>query len=258
MTRTSTTDSSTITIGNKKRAPQYKDEDYHNAETHPYLKRKGKDGICTDRLIHVKSNMHFNGFTKKNPSLSRCTCMRNCGALCENRRKFIECTTCNLKDKCGNRNIQQHKIVPGLERFETAKNGYGLRTNNAIKKDTFILEYTGLVMNIADYEDRKKRQYANDNHHYLLHLEGDLVIDAHSLGSDCRYVNHSCEPNCEMQKWSVGGLPRMALFAKHDIPSGEELTYDYNLSLFNPAENIACLCESAHCSGFIKHKPKVS
>lgn len=51
-----------------------------------------------------------------------------------------------------------------------------------------------------------------------------------------RFVNHSCEPNCEMQKWSVNGLFRMALFALRDISPNEELTYDYNFSLFNPAE----------------------
>jgi SET domain-containing protein len=51
-----------------------------------------------------------------------------------------------------------------------------------------------------------------------------------------RFVNHSCEPNCEMQKWSVNGLFRMALFALREIHPHEELSYDYNFSLFNPAE----------------------
>ena len=51
-----------------------------------------------------------------------------------------------------------------------------------------------------------------------------------------RFVNHSCEPNCEMQKWSVNGLFRMALFALREIQPHEELSYDYNFSLFNPAE----------------------
>lgn len=49
-------------------------------------------------------------------------------------------------------------------------------------------------------------------------------------------MNHSCEPNCEMQKWSVNGLFRMALFALRDIDANEELGYDYNFSLFNAAE----------------------
>lgn len=77
--------------------------------------------------------------------------------------------------------------------------------------------------------------YTNDTHHYCLHLDGGLVIDGHRMGGDGRFVNHSCQPNCEMQKWSVNGHFRMALFSLRDILPGEELTYDYNFSLFNPS-----------------------
>lgn len=71
------------------------------------------------------------------------------------------------------------------------------------------------------------------------------------MGGDGRFVNHSCEPNCEMQKWSVHGLPRMALFASRDIKPGEELTYDYNFALFNPSEGQECRCGSNACRGVI-------
>ena len=55
-----------------------------------------------------------------------------------------------------------------------------------------------------------------------------MIIDA-TRGTIARFVNHSCEPNCEMIKWTVGGEPRMALFAgSRGIMTGEELTYDYN------------------------------
>lgn len=94
-------------------------------------------------------------------------------------------------------------------------------------------------------------RYANDTHHYCLHLDGGLVIDGHRMGGDGRFVNHSCEPNCEMQKWSVHGLPRMALFASRDIKPGEELTYDYNFALFNPSEGQQCRCGSSACRGVI-------
>jgi SET domain-containing protein len=58
-----------------------------------------------------------------------------------------------------------------------------------------------------------------------------LIVDATKKGSVARFVNHSCEPNCEMVMWLVNGRPRMALFAKKDgngIEVGDELTYDYN------------------------------
>lgn len=57
-----------------------------------------------------------------------------------------------------------------------------------------------------------------------------------------------------MQKWSVNGLPRMALFAMQDITAMEELSYDYNFSLFNPAEGQSCKCGSARCRGVIGGK----
>lgn len=69
-----------------------------------------------------------------------------------------------------------------------------------------------------------------------------------------RFVNHSCEPNCEMQKWCVNGLFRMALFALRDIEAEEELTYDYNFSLFNPTEGQQCKCGSSKCRGVIGGK----
>lgn len=77
------------------------------------------------------------------------------------------------------------------------------------------------------------------------------------MGGDGRFVNHSCEPNCEMQKWSVLGLPRMALFASRDIKPGEELTYDYNFALFNPSEGQQCRCGSSACRGVIGTSMKI-
>lgn len=105
-----------------------------------------------------------------------------------------------------------------------------------------------------EFKERMATRYVNDTHHYCLHLDGGLVIDGHRMGGDGRFVNHSCQPNCEMQKWSVNGQFRMALFALRDIKAGEELTYDYNFSLFNPAEGQECKCESSNCRGVIGGK----
>ena len=32
------------------------------------------------------------------------------------------------------------------------------------------------------------------------------MIDATRAGSEARFINHSCAPNCEMQKWQVGAI----------------------------------------------------
>jgi len=34
-------------------------------------------------------------------------------------------------------------------------------------------------------------------------------------------MNHSCQPNCETQKWNVNGDIRIGLFAIDDITAGQ-------------------------------------
>lgn len=83
-----------------------------------------------------------------------------------------------------------------------------------------------------------------------------MIIDA-TRGSDARFVNHSCEPNCRMIKWIVSGQPRMALFAgDRDIMVGEELTYDYKFDPFSAKNVQKCLCGSPKCRGVLGPKPK--
>jgi SET domain-containing protein len=40
---------------------------------------------------------------------------------------------------------------------------------------------------------------------YFASLGGGLMLDAKHMGSVARFANHSCEPNCELQKWNVLG-----------------------------------------------------
>lgn len=61
-----------------------------------------------------------------------------------------------------------------------------------------------------------------------MEFDQGMIIDA-TKGNIARFVNHSCEPNCTMEKRIVRGEPKMALFAgPRGIMTGEELTYDYN------------------------------
>lgn len=175
---------------------------------------------------------------------------------CLNRMVYTECSpsNCPAAEKCRNQKIQRHDVAPGVERFMTVDKGWGVRTKLPIAKGTYILEYVGEVVTEREFKQRMGSIYLNDTHHYCLHLDGGLVIDGQRMGSDCRFVNHSCEPNCEMQKWSVNGLSRMVLFAKKAIEQGEELTYDYNFSLFNPSEGQPCRCNTTQCRGVIGGK----
>lgn len=69
----------------------------------------------------------------------------------------------------------------------------------------------------------------------------------------CRFMNHSCEPNCETQKWQVGTETRVGLFALEDITAGSEVTFNYNFECVGTAKK-KCHCGSANCSGYIGAK----
>ena len=68
------------------------------------------------------------------------------------------------------------------------------------------------------------------------------------------FINHSCDPNCELQlqKWEVGGLPRMCFFAIKEIKEGGELTFDYNWVWDKNKRKTECKCGTANCRGFIE------
>lgn len=51
-------------------------------------------------------------------------------------------------------------------------------------------------------------------------------------GHKGRFINHSCEPNCDTEKWIIRGELAIGLFAKTDIAAGEELTFDYNFERY--------------------------
>lgn len=87
-------------------------------------------------------------------------------------------------------------------------------------------------------------------------FDQNMIIDA-TRGSIARFVNHSCAPNCRMEKWTVGGKPRMALFASdRGIMTGEELTYDYNFDPYSQKNVQICRCGADNCRGVLGPKPK--
>ena len=87
-------------------------------------------------------------------------------------------------------------------------------------------------------------------------FDQQMILDA-TRGSIARFVNHSCEPNCKMVKWTVSGTPRMALFAgDKGIMTGEELTYDYNFNPYSVKNVQQCRCGAPSCRGILGPKPK--
>ena len=76
----------------------------------------------------------------------------------------------------------------------------------------------------------------------------DRIIDAGPKGNYSRFMNHSCNPNCETQKWTVNGDVRVGLFALCDIPAGKS-------NLFPPWEASISL-KAGHTSSIYSNKIK--
>lgn len=60
-----------------------------------------------------------------------------------------------------------------------------------------------------------------------MELKPGTYLDARYKGSISRFINHSCEPNCTVEVWTVGKKLRVGIFSLKSIPSGTELTFDY-------------------------------
>ena len=183
---------------------------------------------------------------------------KGCSSDCINRMMYVECDPdiCPSRERCSNQRMQKHDWSPGLQRFLTTNRGWGVRTTEKIAEGVFILEYIGEVVSHRLFRDRMSTMYKDDPHHYCLNLDSRTVIDGYRIANEGRFVNHSCEPNCEMQKWSCNGYYRVGLFSLRDIEPGEELSYDYNFDNYNSEHQQVCHCGSSRCRGVIGGRKK--
>jgi len=128
--------------------------------------------------------------------------------------------------------------------------GNGVYAARDIPKGTRIVEYLGERISHAQADARYEEKGQDDGHTFLFVVSSKVVIDAGVNGNDARFINHSCDPNCETV--IEGG--RVFIEALRDIRKGEELGYEYGLtweSTDDPDElaNYACRCGAAQCRG---------
>ncbi|XP_038246499.1 histone-lysine N-methyltransferase SETD2 isoform X2 [Dermochelys coriacea] len=181
-----------------------------------------------------------------------------CGEDCLNRLLMIECSSrCPNGDYCSNRRFQR-KQHADVEVILTEKKGWGLRAAKDLPSNTFVLEYCGEVLDHKEFKARVKEYARSKNiHYYFMALKNDEIIDATQKGNCSRFMNHSCEPNCETQKWTVNGQLRVGFFTTKLVPSGSELTFDYQFQRYGK-EAQKCFCGSTNCRGYLGGENRVS
>lgn len=167
----------------------------------------------------------------------------------------MECVDrdCNCGDGCQNQRFQKKQYAQ-VSVIKTEKKGYGLRTDTALQANDFIFEYIGEVINEPTFR-RRMVQYDDEGikHFYFMSLTKSEFVDATKKGNLGRFCNHSCNPNCYVDKWVVGDKLRMGIFAGRSIRPGEELVFNYNVDRYG-ADPQPCYCLEPNCTGFIGGK----
>ena len=183
------------------------------------------------------------------------TLRNGCGPECINRKLRFSCDsrTCPCGDACSNRPLSQLP-TPKTKIIRTENRGWGLMLQEPVTAGTFIVEYTGEILNEADVANRLwlDKQEGEENF-YLMEISTNYVIDAKFKGALARFINSGCHPNCETQRWVDASTneTRVGIFAIEDIPAGTELTYDYHFAHFGDASatSFVCMCGHPKCRG---------
>ena len=113
-----------------------------------------------------------------------------------------------------------------------------------------IIEYVGEVISWPEAQRRHPHNPLDPNHTFYFHIDEDHVIDALYGGNSSRWINHSCDANCEADE--EGG--RVFIKALRNIKAGEELNYDYGLIIDEPytkklKAEYPCWCGAKTCRG---------
>ena len=136
--------------------------------------------------------------------------------------------------------------------------GTGVIAKRAIPKGTRVIEYAGRRLFKAELLEAAARGERLLT--YVLNLDADTAIDGAEQGNDARFINHSCEPNCEVYVFDETPY----IYAMQDIPAAAELTFDYKLqsatslriSLALSREIFPCNCGAPACRGTLVAPPK--
>ena len=121
----------------------------------------------------------------------------------------------------------------------------GLFASKNIKKGTKIIYYIGKIITKKQTENNPK--FDNDKAIYLFNLNNRYDLDGDFTYNTARLINHSCNPNCEVE----GKGLKLWISSIKDIKKNEELTYDYGFSFDENYKDFPCKCGSKNCCGYI-------
>ncbi|CAI2346138.1 unnamed protein product [Caenorhabditis sp. 36 PRJEB53466] len=161
---------------------------------------------------------------------------------------------------CKNRNVSDKNLHPHIERRETLDKGFGVFATKPIQRGEFLSEYVGEIIDKAEKARRWDVIIKSSDFEvniFMMDLKNGLTVDAARYGNISRYINHSCDPNCEVDithifvreeknhKWYE---ERAYIKAARPIAEGDEITFNYD---FDTNMKTVCYCEAENCTGVI-------
>lgn len=184
-----------------------------------------------------------------------------------NKEKPIyECnSSCKCPKNCGNRLVQfgpkKHLEIKQCSKINNESKGLGLYTRYPIKKGSFICEYAGEIINEDECIKRLNYNLKHNLMNYILCVNEKFgsniirtIVDPSKFGNIGRYLNHSCESNCELIVIRINStIPKICVFAKFNIDSGSELNFDYGMMGEEISNQVLtkCLCNTKLCKGYM-------
>ena len=154
----------------------------------------------------------------------------------------------------------RHKI----ERRQSSIHGNGVFAIEDIAKGERIVRYKGRLRTHEEVDEEYAAEDEN-GHTFLFTLNDDYVIDGAFEGNVARWINHSCEPNCESlieeDAKDRRHKDKVYVEALRDIKAGEELTYNYGIVLSEPhtpklKKLWGCKCGAPACTGTMLQKKR--
>ena len=146
---------------------------------------------------------------------------------------------------------------PPFEIRPSPMQGLGAFATRTIAAGTRLIEYAGERLTPAE-ADARYPEVAGERHHtFLFAIDDEIVIDASVDGNEARFINHSCDPNCD----AVIDAGRIWIETVRDVSPGEELAYDYAYVLeerHSPAakRRFPCHCGAPRCRRTILAKKR--
>uniref|UniRef100_A0A3Q2Y4U6 SET domain containing 2, histone lysine methyltransferase n=1 Tax=Hippocampus comes TaxID=109280 RepID=A0A3Q2Y4U6_HIPCM len=255
----------------KKRRPEIESDSDNEAEAGPAAKKERQGDVENAKETQVKVDVlrpsltlqHFQDSNRWKEFAKTKKIFKRSHICCLNRTAqhndlfYHSSSRCLNGHYCSNRRFQM-KQHADFEVILTEDKGWGLRAAKDLPSNTFVLEYCGEVLDHKEFKIRVKEYARNKNiHYYFMALKNNEIIDATLKGNCSRFMNHSCEPNCETQKWTVNGQLRVGFFTTKAVSAGTELTFDYQFQRYGK-EAQKCFCGAPSCRGFLGGENRVS